>query len=453
MNAAQGADAQGAQVLVVGGGVAGIQAALDLGDMGMQVHLVEQKPSIGGRMAQLDKTFPTNDCSLCILAPKMAECSRHPNVTLHTNSQVTHVTGSAGAFKVDVYTRARYVKESDCTNCLECTQKCPAKVVDEFDMGLRMREAVYTYFLQAVPAMVSIDREHCLYLTKGRCGLCKRVCEAGAIDYEQEDQEFTLDVAAIVLATGFDPFDPAVVKPYGYGKYRNVITSMEYERLISASGPTGGHLWRQSDREPVKTLAFLQCVGSRNLNHNRFCSSVCCMYATKEAILANEHDRQLKSTIYYTDLRAAGKGFQEYVARAKREYKVNYVRARVAEITQDEQERPVIWYEDTEGSNGNGSLPDGKKSQTVDLVVLAVSLEPRRGAQELADLMGIDLDEYNFVKTDPFNMADTTRPGVFACGYCRGPADIPESVAQASGAAARAAEVVAQTRSVIPVVR
>ena len=432
-------------VLVIGGGVAGIQAALDLGDMGLQVHLVEKKPSIGGRMAQLDKTFPTNDCSLCILSPKMAECSRHPNVTLHTNTEVKGVSGSAGAFTVEVLKSARFVKESACTGCLECTQKCPTKVLDEFDMGLRRREAIYTYFMQAVPAVVTIDRENCLYLTKGRCGICKRVCQAGAIDYEQKDTEFTLDVGAIVVATGFDPFDPAVVKPYGYGKYRNVITSMEYERLISASGPTGGHLWRQSDREPVKKLAFLQCVGSRNLNHNRFCSSVCCMYATKEAILANEHDREVESTIFYTDLRAAGKGFQEYVARAEREYKVNFVRGRVAEITQDDQERPVIWYEDTEGSNGAGSPKGRKKSSTVDLAVLAISLAPRRGAQELAALLDIELDEYNFIKTDPFFMADTTRPGVFACGYCRGPADIPESVAQASGAAARAAEVMAQT--------
>ena len=429
--------------LVIGGGVAGIQAALDLADMGLQVHLVEKKPSIGGRMAQLDKTFPTNDCSLCILSPKMAECSRHPNITLHTNAEVMRVAGSAGAFQVDVLKRARFVVESACTGCLECTQKCPTKVPDEFDMNLRMREAVYTYFMQAVPNVATIDRDNCLYLTKGRCGICKRICQAGAIDYEQQDDEFSLDVGAVVVATGFDPFDPAVVKPYGYGKYRNVITSMEYERLISASGPTGGHLWRQSDREPVKKLAFLQCVGSRNLNHNRFCSSVCCMYATKEAILANEHDREVESTIFYTDLRAAGKGFQEYVARAEREYKVDFVRGRVAEITQDEQERPVIWYEDTSGR----SLSAGgtRKGATVDLVVLAISLAPRRGASELAGVLGVELDEYNFIKTDPFAMADTTRPGIFACGYCRGPADIPESVAQASGAAARAAEIVAQT--------
>jgi heterodisulfide reductase subunit A len=387
-------------------------------------------------MAQLDKTFPTNDCSLCILSPKMAECSRHPNITLHTHSEVTDVTGSAGAFSVKILKRARFVDEGACTGCHECTQRCPVKVVDEFDMGLRMREAVHMYFLQAVPAIVSIDREHCLYLTKGRCGLCKRICQAGAIDYEQEDRELALDVGAIVVATGFDPFDPSVVKPYGYGTYRNVITSLEYERLICASGPTGGHLVRQSDREPVKRLGFIQCVGSRNINHNRFCSSVCCMHATKEAILANEHDREVSSTIFYADLRAAGKGFQEYVARAEREYNVNYVRSRVAEITQDESERPIIWYEDT--------LSGQTKSETVDLVVLAISLVPRRGALELANMLGIELDEDRFIKTDPFSPADTTRPGIFACGYCRGPADIPESVAQASGAAARAAEVVMQ---------
>ena len=423
-------------VLVIGGGVAGIQAALDLGDMGLHVHLVEKKPSIGGRMAQLDKTFPTNDCSICILAPKMAECSWHPNITLHTYSEVKEVTGSAGDFSVKVLKYARFVDEEMCTGCGDCIQKCPIKVPDEFDMGLRMRKVIHLYFLQAVPLVVTIDRERCPYITKGKghCGICKEICQRGAIDFEQQDQEIALHVGAIVVATGFDPFDPSVVRQYGYGKYRNVITSLEYERLISASGPTGGHLQRLSDKEPAKRLGFIQCVGSRDMKHNRFCSSVCCMYATKEAILANEHDREARSTIFYTDLRAAGKGFQEYVARAEREYNVTYVRSRVAEITQDENESPIIWYEDT---------PSGQVgSETVDLVVLAISLVPRRGAKELAALLGVELDEYNFIKTDPFSPTDTTRPGVFACGYCRGPADIPESVAQASGAAARAAEVV-----------
>ncbi len=421
-------------VLVIGGGIAGIQAALDLANMGIHVHLVEREPSIGGRMAQLDKTFPTNDCAICILSPKMAECSRHHNITLHTYSEVKGVTGSAGDFSVKVLKRARFVDEDVCTGCLDCVQKCPAKVPDEFDMGLRMRRAIYMYFPQAVPAVVTIDRERCLYLTRGRCGICKKICQRGAVDFEQEDREIALNVGAIVVATGFDPFDPSVVRQYGYGQYKDVITSLEYERLTNAAGPTGGHLLRLSDKKPVKRLGFIQCVGSRDMKHFQFCSSACCMYATKGAIIANEHDREVQSTIFYTDLRAAGKGFQEYVARAEREYNVTYIRGRVAEITQDENERPIIRYEDTRsGQAGN---------ETVDLAVLAISLVPRRGAKELAALLGVELDEYDFIRTDPFSLTDITRPGMFACGYCRGPADIPESVTQASGAAALAAEVV-----------
>ena len=421
-------------VLVIGGGGAGIQAALDLADMGIHVQLVEKKPSIGGRMAQLDKTFPTNDCSLCILSPKMAECSRHPNITLHTYSEVRGVEGSVGEFSVRVLKRARFVDEEVCTGCGECSQRCPVKVPDEFDAGLRTREAIYMYFLQAVPAVMTIDSEHCLYLTRQRCGICKKICQRGAIDYEQKDREITLDVGAIVLATGFDPFDPSEVREYGYGKYRNVITSMEYERLISASGPTGGHLLRMSDRKPAKRLGFIQCVGSRDIRYHRYCSSVCCMYATKEAILANEHDREVRSSIFYTDLRVGGKGFQEYATRAEQEYGVEYIRTRVAEITQNGEEQPVIWYEDT--STGQ------RASKVVDLAVLAISLAPRRGAKELAAAVGVELDQDLFITTNPFSPTDTSRPGVFACGYCRGPADIPESVAQASGAAALAAQAV-----------
>ncbi len=421
-------------VLVIGGGIGGIQAALDLANMGIHVHLVEREPSIGGRMAQLDKTFPTNDCAICILSPKMAECSRHHNITLHTYSEVKGVTGSAGDFSVKVLKRARFVDEDVCTGCLDCVQKCPAKVPDEFDMGLRMRRAIYMYFPQAVPAVVTIDRERCLYLTRDRCGICKKICQRGAVDFEQEDREIALNVGAIVVATGFDPFDPSVVRQYGYGQYKDVITSLEYERLTNAAGPTGGHLLRLSDKKPVKRLGFIQCVGSRDMKHFQFCSSACCMYATKGAIIANEHDREVQSTIFYTDLRAAGKGFQEYVARAECEYNVTYIRGRVAEITQDENERPIIRYEDTRsGQAGN---------ETVDLAVLAISLVPRRGAKELAALLEVELDEYDFIRTDPFSLTDITRPGMFACGYCRGPADIPESVTQASGAAALAAEVV-----------
>ena len=904
-------------VLVVGGGIAGIQAALDLADMGAHVHIVEREPSIGGRMAQLDKTFPTNDCSICILSPKLADCSRHPNITLHTYSEVKEVKGCIGEFTVQVVKHARYVDVEKCTACGDCVEVCPIRLSDEFNVGLSDRTAIYRPYAQAIPnaylvtkqgtspckatcpaetsaqgyialiaegryeealevvkefnpfpgtvgrvcnhpcedecnrgkidqpvaicalkrfvadrvyaktderstpgegrvdsgTRVAIPRDarkvaivgagpaglsaahflarmgyrvtifealpvpggmmrvgipayrlprhllqreidnilalgvdlrlynpvsdinglldegyeavflaigahepqhleipgedaegvyhgvpflrtvnlggeirlgkkvvvvgggntavdaarcalrlgveevviayrrsraempansweiddaekegvrlelltqpievvsdnghvtgvHCIRMRLGepdesgrrrpipvegsefvietdaliaavaqapeisflkpdhgldisprgtfavnprtletsrpgvfaggdaargpgaliqaiadgrraalsidrhlrgvplltprellplpvvhltdsetvelsrvaevntgsreimpsapvqerirdfrevelglteeqaraealrclRCGICSEcwrcveACGPKCIDHQMVDETLQLRVGAIIAATGFDPFDPTVARQYGYGRYKNVITSPEYERLISASGPTGGHLWRLSDREPVKRLGFIQCVGSRDVNTNQFCSSVCCMYATKEAILANEHDRAVHSTIFYTDLRAAGKGFQEYVDRAKRQYQVTYVRGRVGEITQDANERPVIWYEDAESGEVG--------SETVDLAVLAISLVPRRGGKELADLLGVELDEYNFIRTDPFSPMETTRPGVFACGYCRGPADIPESVAQASGAAARAAEVV-----------
>ena len=911
--------------LVIGGGVSGIQAALDLADMGIQVHLVEREPSIGGRMAQLDKTFPTNDCSICILAPKLAECSRHPNIALHTYADVTAMSGEQGAFTVQVRKRPKYVDEAKCTACGDCVEVCPITLPDQFNEGLSERKAIYRSYAQAVPnsflvtkrgtspckdacpadtsaqgyialiaqsryeealevirqynpfpasvgrvcdhrcedacnratidepvavcalkrfvadhvyalsdkpgapadaggdsqpaataptgprvaivgagpagltaahflarmdyratiyealpipggmmrvgipsyrlprhilqreidsiialgvdlklynpisdinklfdegfeavylaigahepqhlripgedaegvfhgvpflrevnlggeiklgnrvvvvgggntaidaarsalrlgagqvtiayrrsrdempansweiddaesegvelqlltqpieilaegghiravrcirmrlgepdasgrrrpipiegsefdigadaliaaiaqapeisflkpdhgldidrngtlavnpdtletsregvfaggdaargpgalieaiadgrrAALSIDRylrgeplltpreleplpvvqitdaeiaelaraaevnasaretmpvappeervrdfrEVELGLTEEqaraealrclRCGICAEcwrcveVCGAECIDHQMTEETITLDVGAVVMATGFDPYDPTLVMEYGYGRYANVITSLEYERLCSASGPTHGHLVRPSDGKPVKRLGFVQCVGSRNINHNRFCSSVCCMHATKEAILANEHDREVQSTVFYTDLRAAGKGFQRYVGRAEREYNVRYVRGRVGEISLNGGEEPIIWYEDTQTGR--------KCSEAVDMAVLGLSLLPRHDVSDLANILGVELDEHGFVVTDPFSPAETSRPGVFACGYCRGPADIPESVSQGSGAAGRVAEAVQRAATAVGV--
>ena len=421
------------EALVIGGGIAGIQAALDLAEQGLRVHLVERLPSIGGRMAQLDKTFPTNDCSTCILSPKMADCSRHPNIILHTYSEVQAVHGKAGAFRVQVLQHARYVDEDRCTGCGDCALKCPRKVPDTFNMGLNQRRAIYLHFPQAVPMVMTIDPEHCTYLARGKCGLCQKICQAGAIDFEQENQEIELEVGAIVVATGYDFFDPVSIGQYHYHRYPNVITALEYERLISASGPTGGHLRRPSDDQPAKTIGFVQCAGSRHVRHNRYCSTVCCVHSTKEAVLAWEHDHDARSYVFYTDLRGSGKGFREYMDRAERGYHVTFVHGRVAQILEDEAHNPIIKYEEA-----STSRPQRMK---VDLAVLATSLVPRDDAPHLADRLGIELDEFGFVRTDPFTPTDTSRAGIYACGCCLGPADIPQSVAQASAAAARAAEI------------
>jgi len=418
-------------VLVVGGGIAGIQASLDLAEMGIQVHLVERLPSIGGRMAQLDKTFPTNDCSTCILSPKMNDCARHPNITLHTYAEVTALAGSAGDFTATVHEHPRYVDEAKCTGCGECAQKCPTKVPDAFDMGLRQRKAIYLYFPQAIPQVMTIDPDHCIYLQRGKCGVCIKTCQAEAIDFEQTAREVTLRVGAVVVSVGFDFFDPRGLTQFGYERCPNVITALEYERLISASGPTGGHLLRPSDGQPARQIGFIQCVGSRDVRYQAFCSSVCCMHSSKQAVLACEHDPEATSYVFYADFRASGKGFREYVARAEREYGVHYVRSRVARVTEDEANNPVIHYEDADTSR--------PARRAVDLAVLATSLIPRPDTARLAQVLGIEVDSNGFVKTEPLTPVDTTRPGVFAAGCCRGPSDIPESVVQASAAAARAA--------------
>lgn len=364
----------------------------------------------------------------------MMEAGRHPNINLLAYSEVKSVKGKAGDFTVKVIKKARYVNETECTACGKCFEKCPKKVPNEFDMGHGMRKAIYLHFPQGIPAIATIDKDNCFYFSTGKCRVCEKFCEKKAIDFDQKDKLITLRSGAIVVATGFDVYDPTHLTQYGYGKYKNVITALEYERFICAFGPKKGELKRPSDEKHAEVLGYIQCVGSRSLKDNRYCSSVCCMHATKEAMLAKEHDPKAKSYIFYTDFRAVGKGFQKYIKRGEEDYGIKYIRSRVAEITEDEEKNPIIWYEDT--------VSRSVKRKKVDLVVLATTLVPRKDAPALAKVLGIELDDCGFFNTDPFTPTDTTKKGIFVCGYCQGPLDIPESVAQASAAAERAADII-----------
>jgi len=421
-------------VLVVGGGISGIQASLDLASRGIKVYLVEKSPSIGGRMAQLDKTFPTLDCSICILAPKMIECSHHPNIRLLTYSEVKKISGSAGNFTVKVLRKPRYVDEKKCTGCGICFEHCPVEVPNEFDEKLGMRKAIYMSFPQAVPRVVTVDKENCL-----ECGLCESVCQAEAVDLAQKPEEVNLKVGAIVVAVGFDLFDPSEIPAYGYGRYKNVITALELERLLCASGPTGGHLVRLSDGRIPKKIAFIQCVGSRDIRFgNTYCSSICCKYSAKDAVLVKEHHPDAHVCIFYIDLRAFGRGFQEFINRAKSEFGIKFIRASPGEIIEDPATKNLgIWYEDT--------VAGRIENLVFDLVVLCPALVPRTDARELAKVFGIEIDKYGFFRASDniTNPVDTTVPGIFACGYCLGPktGDIPDSIMQGSATAARVAEV------------
>lgn len=348
------------------------------------------------------------------------------------------ISGSAGRFTVTVRKHARYVKEDLCTACGRCAEKCPVEVPDEFEMGLADRKAIYSYFDQGVPAAFTVDREHCIYLQRQKCGACLRYCDIGAIDFEQQDETLTVEVGAIIIAVGYDSYDPTPMGEYGFGRHRDVITSLQFERLSSSAGPTGGHVCRPSDGGRARRIGFIQCVGSRDRRGSPYCSAVCCMYATKAAMLAAEHDPEVRSTIYYMDLRAGGKGFQEYIRRAKEMYDVAYIRGRVAEVVAHPEDRLSVRYEDTEtGEVGEGSA---------DLVVLCPALVPSAGARDLTRRLGVDLDPHGFVASDPLSPVETSVPGIFACGYCREPLDIPDSVAEGSAAAAKAFTVVKGTR-------
>lgn len=438
-------------VLVIGGGIGGIQAALDLANLGVNVYLVERSSSLGGKMAQLDKTFPTNDCSLCILSPKLVEVARHPNIEVFTLSEVVSVVGDISDFSVIIKRQPRFVDEDKCVGCGRCAERCPVKVPNEFDHDLSMRKAIYIPFPQAVPLCYSIDQLKCIYfglkgkpiLDKGgRCKLCVKVCDAEAIDHEQKEEEIELDVGAIIVATGYELIDPSIRTEYGYGKFDNVITGLQLERLLNASGPSEGHVMRPSDRELPKNIAFIQCFGSRDLHRGcKYCSRVCCMYAIKDAMIAKEHEPDIENvTICYLDIRAYGKDFEEYYERAKNEG-IEFLRGRPAKIKEDKKTKDlIISVEDTETGKS--------KKFTANLLVLSSAIVPSDGSEELAGILGIQRDEAGFFKEMQSNVGpvESTREGIYICGCAQGPKDIPDTVAQASAAAAKAATCVTEYR-------
>jgi heterodisulfide reductase subunit A len=428
-------------VLVVGGGIAGVQAALDLANSGFLVHLIEKTAAIGGKMSQLDKTFPTNDCSACILSPKLVECGRHMNINLLTLSDFISLDGEPGNFRAVVRQRPRYVDPAKCIACGLCAGKCPKKVANDFNMGIGKRKAAYLSYPQAVPLKYAIDPAHCIWINKpGRCGICAKECPAGAINFDDQVKEHVLEVGSVVLSPGFSSFNPSSLDFIGYGRLPNVVTSMEFERLLSPSGPCMGHLERPSDGKEPKRIAWLQCVGSRDIHRagNAYCSSVCCMFALKQAVIAKEHaPGEFEASIFYMDMRTHGKGFENYYNRAK-EQGVRFHRARVhSVIPADDQGNLKIRYVDQQGK---------VNFEVFDMVVLSTGLQPYRHIIELAGMLGLELDADNFIKTASFNPVATSRPGVYVCGAASEPKDIPQSVTEASAAAAEAGRILAPVR-------
>ena len=415
-----------ADVMVVGGGISGIQASLDLAASGFRVYLVEKSPAIGGKMAQLDKTFPTNDCSMCIESPKFIECARHPNIEILTYTEVESVEGEVGDFKVTLVKKPRYILEQRCTGCTTCVEYCPVKVPDPFNQELSANKAIHIYFSQAVPLVTYID-DDCLYLKEKKCRICTSVCENAAIDFSQRPEILEVKVGAIVLAMGYEIFDPGKRGDYGYGKMANVVTSLDFERLLCSTGPFEGEIRRPSDGKHPKKLAWIHCVGSRQLleGGNTYCSAVCCTYTQKQVILTKDHDPEAQCTIFHNDIRSYGKDFERFYQRAARLPGVRFIRSYVSvgrEIP--ETKNVTIRY---------STFPQGVQEEEFEMVVLSVGLNPPEDAPELARRFGIELDSHGFCKTNPRNPMETTRPGIFVSGTFRGPMDIPESVVSASG--------------------
>ncbi len=431
---------QTGSVAIVGAGIGGMQAALDLANSGFMVHLISRDPAIGGTMAMLDKTFPTGDCAMCMISPRMVESSRHPNIRIHTMAQVTGVSGVAGNFILKISEKARYVDPARCTGCGVCEKKCPVKIPGEFDQGLSRRKAIFSLFPQAVPNTRVIDPGHCLYLNKGKCRACARSCDANAVNFNDTPREFVLKAGAVLLCPGLATHDPTIHPELGYGRWPNVVTSLQFERILSASGPFRGEIQRPSDNRHPRKIAWIQCVGSRDPhNANPWCSSVCCMYATKQAVIAREHDGEIAATIFYNEKRTFGKDFDRYAARAEAEYNVRYEPAMISAVHEQAGTGDLFMrYLDRHGRMQNESY---------DLVVLSVGLQPRKDGAEFARIFDIGTDRFGFPRTSRLSPVETTRPGIFVAGTYQGPKDIPETVVQGSAAAAAAMAILSNSRN------
>nr|AHF24716.1 CoB--CoM heterodisulfide reductase iron-sulfur subunit A [uncultured bacterium Contig783] len=434
------------RALVIGGGIAGIQTALDIADAGYEVDIVEREPSIGGRMSQFDKTFPTLDCASCILTPKMVEVNQHPNITLYTYSEVEGVSGYVGNFDVKIRKKARSVDMAACTGCGECQAKCPlgkmGKIPSEFDRGLRTRPAIYMPFAQAVPAVPVIDRENCTYFKTGKCGVCAKICPSKAVNYEQEDEIVTVKYGAIVVATGFDIINLDKFGEYAYNESPDVITSIELERLMNASGPTGGHLERMSDHKQPKDIVFIQCVGSRcdDERGKPYCSKVCCMYTAKHAMLIKDHWPDTNITVFYIDVRTPGKNFDEFYRRAVEQYHVNYVKGQVGKVIPQPDGSLLVQAVDM--------LDNKQIMKKTDMVVLAAAIEPNKGVRKIATMLTASIDNNDFLTEAHAKLRPVESPtaGIFLSGMAQGPKDIPETVSQAGAAAVKVVGLLAKDK-------
>ncbi len=415
-------------VMIVGGGISGIQAALDLGTAGFKVFFVEKSPTVGGKMAHLDKTFPTNDCSMCIESPKFVECKRHPNIEMITYAEVESVSGESGDFTARVVKKARYVDESKCTGCTVCVEYCPVQYPDQFNQGISSNKAIHIYFAQAIPLVTYID-DSCLFLKENKCHICKGVCKTEAIDFNQRPETIEINVGAIILAPGIEAYDFRLREAYHYGEFANVVTALDFERLLCATGPYEGEILRASDKKHPHNIAWIQCVGSREVmgNGNSYCSAVCCTYTQKQVILTKDHDGKANCTIFHNDIRSYGKDFERFYQRTADLPGVRFIRSYTSIVKEDPSTKNVTLRYST--------FDDGVKEEEFDLVVLATGLAPPQDVDKIAAVFGIELTEHGFCKTSPTNPIETTRPGIFVSGAFQSPKDIPESVLSASGAA------------------